>query len=1755
MTRTYTISGVETTALSNSDEMTGYVLSKSVAISNTRDGGQDISISAKDTDIVEMNFEDETMWIGNAGELSKLFDSDLIKRGSDASTIYLPTHLSSTDGNRGLLKKIAIKVIKFFKPGNAITDAIVKQSAKLLDEHLQPAPGLFYLDNNFNKVAITKTIPESEKPYLLLIHGTAASIYGSFHKMIEKREFGLWENIVRTYENRVLALDHYTLSLSPFENALEILRWLPQNTKLHIISTSRGGLVGELLARYNSLNTSIGFSAPVKEIMVKAYGDAIINSFETAIHDKRITIEKFTRIACPAAGTTLLSNRLDLFFNVLLNGINLIPAVATTGVIPIIKRLIADILSCKSDPKILPGLYAMNPDSEFIKALNYPFEVIETPLHVIAGNSKFELNPKGFITALSKLFYLHKNDWIVDTKSMTKGIFRSQNIGYFYDEGPDVNHFSYFYNQDTQQAVSRVIDAPMNSIAPGFESFDRLLPSNKDRGWIMGNLAPKEISGTKPVLILIPGILGSNLAKDGDEIYLNIRRIMAGRMTSLKADATGVNATSLIGSFYSDFSKHFGNDYDVAVFPYDWRLSLDGEAQKLNEYIKHLMDKAPGMPVKIVAHSMGGVLTRQFISKFKNDTWARITSNSQYKVLFLGSPLGGSFLIPEILVGKGKRIKQMAGLDIMNNTEELLKIFSDYEGLLNLLPITNTPYDFTKRETWSMMKQKSTTYNWSIPSDQALQNFKLFQQSSLGFDASVYLSNNIIYLAGKGDHTADGFYFDENAGPGNELTFTATPFGDGSVTWESGIPKQLSDNGRVYYCNTSHGDLANDADLFDGIAEILKLGRTNLISQTPPLHRGSVASYDMPNYILDDQTQESLERVLMGATEKTVAAGNQNIVPISIELKCGDLRYATYPIMVGHIKSDGIMSTEKVVDGYFNNILGKRLATGNYPGEIGESRYFVNPNKKPLGAVIVGMGKTEKLSGYQLEETIKQGFLDYLCSQKSESTNFRSSVGISTLLLGCGYAGLSIETSIKAIISAAHKANELIRNNGENIWPTINKIELIEIYEDKALQALICLDGLMERSNLNFTFQSKMQKLLGSRKRLNFENTSDWWQRISIEQEINNQGNNEVRNAAILFNASMGTAREEVRRLNCSKSVLESLVSEISSNNQWSPDLAKTIFELLIPNDFKLAIRNQQNLLLIVDKFTASYPWEMLQDVSIQASPISTTVGMIRQLSTDNFRKNVTYTQDNRALIIGDPQTDGFLHSLPGALKEAQAINKILEENGFDSVSSFQDSSSTIIKKLFKSDYKIIHLAGHGIFDKATPENSGMVIGNNVILSAREIEQLSYVPEMVFINCCHLGKTDIAAESNSILRYKLAANLGTQLIEMGVKVVVAAGWAIDDAAAYDFTRDFYANMFAGYNFGDSIKNARKKCFENHPDTNTWGAYQCYGDQFYTLTKTSKAKKKDVKRYFIVEQAKIDLENLINSIEANYSETRKAGYISELNLIIDGIESARINNSHLDELIATFYKEIGEEKISLELFKKLFEKGSNNFSIKAFEEYSRLRVRYYQYHPNGIDELKQTITELENLCNIRRSAILFNVLGSAYKSIAVQQSGKARTDLLKKSIENYLEAYFLNKNAGANDLIYSLSSALILEKVCGIRAHQFDIMKELESAYTRRVNLDESLTFWDMMMEFRYLLCKFILEYDLKPGAKKPSKAKLQKILTALEDVWSAGGTKNQKVNIKDHLVLMFSFFNTNHLNPIYEELTKIISLIDSFDKN
>ncbi|MEZ5392377.1 MAG: CHAT domain-containing protein [Bryobacterales bacterium] len=53
--------------------------------------------------------------------------------------------------------------------------------------------------------------------------------------------------------------------------------------------------------------------------------------------------------------------------------------------------------------------------------------------------------------------------------------------------------------------------------------------------------------------------------------------------------------------------------------------------------------------------------------------------------------------------------------------------------------------------------------------------------------------------------------------------------------------------------------------------------------------------------------------------------------------------------------------------------------------------------------------------------------------------------------------------------------------------------------------------------------------------------------------------------------------------------------------------------------------------------------------------------------------------------------------------------------------------------------------------------------------------------------------------------HRFAANVATQLIRMGVRAVIAAGWAVDDAPAKAFADVFYDHMLKGAEFGYAVR--------------------------------------------------------------------------------------------------------------------------------------------------------------------------------------------------------------------------------------------------------------------------------------------------------------------------------------------------------------
>ena len=122
------------------------------------------------------------------------------------------------------------------------------------------------------------------------------------------------------------------------------------------------------------------------------------------------------------------------------------------------------------------------------------------------------------------------------------------------------------------------------------------------------------------------------------------------------------------------------------------------------------------------------------------------------------------------------------------------------------------------------------------------------------------------------------------------------------------------------------------------------------------------------------------------------------------------------------------------------------------------------------------------------------------------------------------------------------------------------------------------------------------------------------------------------------------------------------------------------------------------------------------------------------------------------------------------------------------------------------------------------------MLSNGTFLGPDEIRNMRTVPELVFVNCCHLGSGRCrSAAEHRYDRAEFASGVAGALIAIGVRCVVAAGWAVDDDAASVFAEEFYGSLLRGNRFIVAVGEARAAARERSPHVNTWAAYQCYGD--------------------------------------------------------------------------------------------------------------------------------------------------------------------------------------------------------------------------------------------------------------------------------------------------------------------------------------
>ncbi|HCI13645.1 MAG TPA: hypothetical protein DFK12_06710 [Gallionellaceae bacterium] len=1706
---------------------------RSYTLGTTRGEAQAHPIEeAQEDDVVEVELENGLrFWTTPASLRDEVFAELGIRRGAADEVFDIPMNLPQRSGERGF-GEIVIKALRFFgvrfAEQKGARDIALMIEAKGLKDGCTKLYRCSQTEQFGLEPATAKPVP-TDKPALLLLHGTGSSTEGSFGELWSdtgdnwsRRDS--WLALLKRYDT-VLALEHRSLTENPIQNVITLVDSLPDGITLHVVSHSRGGMVGELLCRGSASDGQPPFSKDELEFFRKQNQDGPLGDLDKLnglLQNKNIRVERFVRTACPTRGTTLASERLDIYFSVLRALLSFIPGIAG-AVLDGFAALAAGIAAQRRNPEILPGIEAMIPGSPLVKLLNFPTARVDGRLRVISGDIQGGTLASTLMVLLTDPLYQTDHDLVVNTDSMFSGAQRKDGAAYVFYRGPEISHFKYFTNQPSVRKLEAALSADA-TVGDGFTSYDmkkevKPVPSRGIRG------APRA------TVFLLPGIMGSHLDIGTNRIWMDVSDLAMGGMGKLKLGVFNVEAGEVVGSAYSPMIEQLAGSYDVEPFPYDWRLSVTEAAAKLAQAITKKLDelKQLNLPVSIVAHSMGGVVFRAMMANHPN-VWERLCEHKDARVVMLGTPNSGSHAMGMVLTGQDGLIRRLAVLDFKHNLEELLDIIREYPGVFEMLP-----YELLDPKAWSDKDEADESSPAAVMFKNAKAVWDKIKTATQQLDPKRFF-----YIAGQAPATPDSMRRE-----GGKYIFDATPQGDGRVPWATGIPTGI----RTWYANALHGDLCKSEKCTPAVLDILRHGNTDRLPSVAPGNRGLPAKFVMPSEraVLHPNHEELLAAALCAQPEKlTTHASNK----IRVRVVHGSLEFASHPILLGHYCGDTLVSAEAALDRHMGGRLLASQRLGLYPGAINTAQYFTNDGHKPKGAIIVGLGDVGELTPGSLEKAVSRGIRTYATSHMNEPGKYGTPpTGVSVLLVGTSKAGLSVTTAIAAILRGIDKALQNIEKHGLADRMMLEEVELIELYEDIAIHAAHALEDASKDADLTrrFEFDAKVQinRKRGAMRRASTQDVSDWWERLGINEDAQGQ---------FKFQLLTDRARAETYLQPSQRKLVDQFMADALANNTTGNSAASTLFQMLTPNNLKQYAPEQRNLLLVLNDTAARYPWELMtarskddKDTGITL-PMSVRAGMLRQLQVNTFREKVTHSPGKSVLVIGNPKiANRRFSNLPGAANEAKEVVAALKAHNYIPVQLIETEAKEILSALYADDYRILHLSGHGVHDYEVRESddpclnknaqrvSGMVIGDDLFITPAEIRQMTVVPELAFINCCHLGKIDDRKIQNLP---GLAANLGAELIAMGVRAVVAAGWAVNDEGARLFAAAFYEAMLTGKNFGYAVRKARQAVFNNNPNDNTWGAYQCYGDPSFVLGDGSNCFK-PAKTYSFVtpSEAVIELNNLI--AEAYTApETKLSSMQQCLQAIHDALPQKWLSKGEVLSALGQAWGELGQYEKAVAHLDKSLESANGETTLKDIEQLCNFRARWavkidgQGNNAEAMKLLKLAETDIHKVIGLGATPERWAIHGSVIKRRALIQAkqinsgngeNNAQAELiadLNTISASYGNAAKLLKDKNQKpDAYYWLNlsaTKILLSMLQKSKLNTGTLQSNLKKARTASTEKDASEpSFWNAIA---------VVECDLLEGLiNKTLHSRVDDIVKGYLDAKQRDGSPREFLSAKEHL--------------------------------
>ncbi len=306
--------------------------------------------------------------------------------------------------------------------------------------------------------------------------------------------------------------------------------------------------------------------------------------------------------------------------------------------------------------------------------------------------------------------------------------------------------------------------------------------------------------------IIVPGIMGTQLGTarhaplPRDILWLDPVDIGFGRLTELTLPGTArMSPQGIVLYTYLRLKLHLRAAGARPVFhPYDWRLGIDVLGRELAERLR----SEPGGKVALVAHSMGGLVSRAALACPGGEKVQRL--------VLLGTPHFGSFAPVQALRGCCSVVRKIARLDSHHTPQRLAaEVFSTFPSLYHMLPAAgySGTLDLCDLASWPRTGPR--------PSPALLASAGIIHRALAPPD------ERCVNVIGVGYETVTGI-----ERRGDQFVYIVTRHGDRTVPVASAhLP-----GARNFHAPVEHTELARDPRVAAAVVDLLRSGSTRRLA-------------------------------------------------------------------------------------------------------------------------------------------------------------------------------------------------------------------------------------------------------------------------------------------------------------------------------------------------------------------------------------------------------------------------------------------------------------------------------------------------------------------------------------------------------------------------------------------------------------------------------------------------------------------------------------------------------------------------------------------------------------------------------------------------------------------------------------------------------------------------------------------------------------------------------------------------------------